>query len=177
MLHTCPACDRSFACWRLWTVKEIAEFFKVGQRTIIRWQDEGELRYRLQLTRRGRTRYKRVSDSIQFENFIRAKLPQPHELDPDISDTHRQLIHYVLRARRNGRAGVAAKNLDPTLSPLSSTLNHVLSQSDRDNSEKDGARINQDERSPTGPYQSEGENKETERVEGERERETEQGKE
>ena len=96
-------------------MQEIAEFFRVSRRTVTLWQDQGELKYRLKLTRRGRTQYQRVTDSLQFEAFLRAKLPQPHELDPTISATHRKLIHLREKARRNSALGRARRQRDPTL--------------------------------------------------------------
>ena len=87
----------------------------MSRRTVTLWQDQGELKYRLKLTRRGRTQYQRVTDSLQFEAFLRAKLPQPHELDPTISATHRQLIRLRDKARRNSALGRARRQRDPTL--------------------------------------------------------------
>src|SRR3990167_4738781 len=181
MTHRCPTCNTRFNCLVVYTIDELAEFFKVLPLTIRSYMDRGKppLKYRLRMVRR-RPGYERIVDGSQLEEFLEAIWPTPAELDPSFSDRHREIVRRMkkigdsMRLAREGQK----RNLDPTLSPSPDpTLNHLPSESDRDKGENLRPRINKDERSPTGPYQSEGENKETERVEGERERETEQGKE
>ena len=96
---------------------EIGEFFRVGRRTVIRWQDDGELPYRLRLTNRGRVQYVRVTDSMQMSAFLQRKLPKNSELDPTVSATHRKLIWLRAKARRRSAAGLQTRRngRDPTL--------------------------------------------------------------
>ena len=132
-------CQTEFNCWRLWTVLEIGEFFRVSRPTVIKWQDQGELRYRLRLTNRGRVKYVRVTDSQQMSDFLMRKLPQQNELDPTISANHRKLIWLRAKARRRSAAGlqVQRQRRDPTLRPVpSENLGPSIDEVDRSEPEQ-----------------------------------------
>ena len=108
MLHVCPNCHHQFWCLRLWTVLELADFFRVSRGSIVKWMSAGHLKYRLQLSH-SRQGYRRVVDSLQFQTFLEHKLPLPEELDPTISDTHMRLIRLKERANKRSRLGVEAR--------------------------------------------------------------------
>lgn len=142
-------------------MQEIAEYFRVGRQTVIRWQDEGDLPYRLKLTNRGRTRYIRVTDSLQFEMFHLRKLPQVHELDPTGSPTHRKLLRLRAKARRNSAAGLQEQRRrhDPTLRlvPPGDTGKTNPSPSPASGMGQDEPGIEPGEQQEADPYQGEGE--------------------
>ena len=76
---------------------------------------------------------------------MRSKLPQPHELDPTGSPTHRKLIRLRDKARHNSAVGLARRRQrDPTLQ-LVSPKNLA-------------PRIDEVERSEAGPGSGMGEN-------------------